>query len=150
MVKSRGPVADVKVFSGSGSNGNGGGGSGGHGADTIGMAVADEAEASPDRNLVGRDQKREHMKHRFTQKRRLRERLSADERAILELRMNPPAELVVMARNLNGDDFTKRGAVANEITADDIAQFTGTPRAEVRRLIRTARVKCTDLRRAAL
>jgi hypothetical protein len=96
--------------------------------------------------MVEREETRENLARRVTRMRRLRARLTPNERSILELRLNPPADLVVMSRNLNGDDGSRRGAAVGEITADDIAQYTGTPRAEVRRLIRTARVKYADLR----
>jgi RNA polymerase sigma factor (sigma-70 family) len=99
-----------------------------------------------DRRMVEREETRENLARRVTRMRRLRARLTPNERSILELRLNPPADLVVMSRNLNGDDGSRRGAAVGEITADDIAQYTGTPRAEVRRLIRTARVKYADLR----
>jgi RNA polymerase sigma factor (sigma-70 family) len=114
--------------------------------DPDGASWAADETMKPDRRLNDREVARDRLRRRYARLNSLRARLTASERTVMELRLNPPPELVVMARNTCGDDFMRRGAAANEITAEDIANYTGTSRAEVRRLIRTARMKCAELR----
>lgn len=113
---------------------------------TNGVSWAADESMKPDRPMLDRESQRERLSRRVAKMRTLRSSLSASEREVLELRIRPPADLLVMSRNLHGDDGSRHGARLGEVTISDIARYTGASRADVKRRVRAVRVRCAELR----